>query len=196
MSTTNGNLEPTIRHATIEDAPTILAMIKELADFERKADQVKATEASIRSTLTFDPSPSNPLPKPGFAKCFLLIVPPSTTAAPTSSLASSHVAPENVAAMALYTFNYSTWVSQPGVYLEDLFVRPQYRRRGYAKMLFGALARASGEIAGGNETRMKWTCLKWNEGALAFYEGLGASKEDEWHGLRVEGESLRKLAEQ
>ena len=170
-------------------------MIRELADFERSIDKVKATEDSIRSTMTFEPSPSNPHPKPGFAKCFLLVAPPNSTAALEASPKSSSVIPDDVAAMALYTFNYSTWVSQPGVYLEDLYVRPQYRRRGYAKALFGALARVADEVSGGNETRMKWTCLKWNEGALAFYEGLGARIEDEWFGLRVEGQSLKKLAE-
>ena len=183
---------PVIRLATVEDAPTILALIHELAAFEKKSDRVKATVKTIADTLTFAASPSNPSPKTRFAKCFLMIAPPSATAKPTSIAKTSDDA---VAGMALYTFNYSTWLSQPGIYLEDLFVRPQYRHRGYATMLFGALAREAAETAGGSDTRLEWSCLKWNEGALKFYDGLGAERKDEeWYGLRLEGDALRKLA--
>ena len=192
-------------------------MIKELAHFENADDSVLATETSLSLTLAFAPSPhrhshehsdkdehshkhsdkdnhahndkpppdaplsaSNPQAFPtqstGYAKTFLL------------------EAPENgeIAGMALYFHNYSTWRARPGIYLEDLYVRPAYRRRGYATLLLRELAREVRRIEGG---RLEWSCLKWNENALRFYEEVGAERMEEWVGLRVEGDALERLAE-
>ena len=96
---------------------------------------------------------------------------------------------EDVAGFALYFYSYSTWLAQPGVFLEDLFVQPAYRRGGFATMLLGRLA----EIARGG--RLEWNCLRWNEGALQFYEKIGGSRMDDWVGIRVDGDKLGRLVE-
>lgn len=155
------------------DVPEILAMINELAGFENALDSVQATEASLNATLTFADSPSS---TPGYARTMILSSQPSN----------------EVAGMALYFHNYSTWRAKPGIYLEDLFVRPKFRRRGYATVLLKALA---GEVRKIDGARLEWACLKWNVNALKFYEGLGAKQMDEWVGLRVDGDELGKLAD-
>lgn len=94
--------------------------------------------------------------------------------------------------MALYFTSYSTWRAKPGVYLEDLVVREEFRGRGYGKALIRKLAGEVKRIDGG---RLEWSCLKWNEPSLKFYRGLGATEMQEWVGLRVDGEALEKLAE-
>jgi GNAT superfamily N-acetyltransferase len=165
-------------NTAIKDVPEILAMIHELAVFENEPQSVLATEESLNQTLTFAPSGSaqnQPTPSSGYAKTFLLIAPEG-----------------DVAGMALFFHNYSTWRAKPGIYLEDLFVRPKFRRRGYATLLLRELAREVIRIDGG---RLEWSCLKWNENALKFYEGLGAMQMSEWVGLRVDGDKLKELAE-
>jgi GNAT superfamily N-acetyltransferase len=153
-------------------------MIHELASFEHATDSVLATEELLLSTLSFPPSDSSQSqPSPtGYAKTLLL---------------TAH--PENkIAGIALYFHNYSTWRAKPGIYLEDLFVRPQFRRRGYATILLKELARETKRIDGG---RLEWSCLKWNENALKFYRSLGAVEMSEWVGLRVDGDALVALAD-
>ena len=168
-----------------KDVPEILAMIHELAGFENASSSVEATQESLLKTLSF---PSKPLAKklsdftPGFARTFLILA-----AHPSDPKATKL----SVAGMALFFTNYSTWRGAPGVYLEDLFVRPDFRRRGYANALLKALAAETLHLGG---KRLEWACLKWNEGALKFYEGLGAERMDEWVGLRVDGAALEKLA--
>jgi GNAT superfamily N-acetyltransferase len=95
--------------------------------------------------------------------------------------------------MALYFNNYSTWRAAPGIYLEDLYVRKQYRGRGYGTLLIKALAKETVQIGG---KRLEWSCLKWNESSLNFYKGLGATQMVDWVGLRVDGEALERLAGQ
>ncbi|KAK3080291.1 hypothetical protein LTS18_002633 [Coniosporium uncinatum] len=208
---------PTIRLATREDVGEILSMIKELAEFEHALDKVEATESSLLQTLAFAPSrhrhhhehhhdkdnststnskqdshahnsltPSDaplsgsahnpPHQNSGYAKT-LLLQDPSTA---------------EVAGMALFYHTYSTWQARPGIYLEDLFIRTAHRRKGYATMLLQELARETERIGGG---RLEWSCLKWNQNALDFYEGekVGARQLEEWTGLRVEREELDKL---
>ncbi|KAF2842622.1 acetyltransferase [Patellaria atrata CBS 101060] len=175
---------PSIRHATHEDIPEVLAMINELAGFENALHEVKATEASLSRTLSFAPESSssfheddkpNHLPERGYARALILVDPDM-----------------RVAGMALYFYNYSTWRAAPGIYLEDLFVRPEYRKKGYGGLLIRELAK---QVVGLNGGRLEWACLKWNENALNFYRGLGAKTMDEWVGLRVDGDALIKLAE-
>ncbi|KAI9663173.1 MAG: hypothetical protein M1821_008221 [Bathelium mastoideum] len=176
-----------IRLATREDVPVILALIKELAGYEKALNSVQATESSLLQTLTFAPSSTDSSPQSssqqpnGFAKTFLLRPPKS-----------ERINDIEVAGMALFFYNYSTWRAAPGVFLEDLFVRPEYRRRGYATMLIRELAREVKRVKG---KRLEWKCLKWNEPSLNFYKGLGAEQMSEWVGLRVDGEALEKLAE-
>jgi GNAT superfamily N-acetyltransferase len=95
--------------------------------------------------------------------------------------------------MALYFYNFSTWTGVAGIYLEDLFVKPAYRKKGYGKALLKALAQEVVKIGG---KRLEWSCLNWNEPSLQFYQSevIGAKTKDEWVGLRVEGEGLDKLA--
>ena len=133
-------------------------------------------EESLLNTLCFDASPSGEFPSKttGFAKTFILVAPEG-----------------KVAGMALWFHNYSTWTSKPGIYLEDLFVRDEFRRRGYATLLLRELAREAGKLDCG---RVEWWCLKWNERALRFYRGIGARTMDEWVPLRVEGSEMEKLA--
>ncbi|KAF2817544.1 GCN5-related N-acetyltransferas-like protein [Mytilinidion resinicola] len=190
----------TIRLATLEDVPTILALIHELAAYENETSSVLATEESLARTLSFAPSrtrrQSGPLSCPhhkhdckefhedsaprlptheGFAKTLLLTAPEG-----------------EVAGMALYFHNYSTWRAAPGIYLEDLFVKPKYRKRGYGKALIRELAQEVVKINGG---RLEWSCLNWNKPSLEFYEALGAKRMVEWVGLRVDGDALTKLAQ-
>lgn len=108
------------------DVPEILAMIKELAGFEKSLESVEATEESLAATLSFDASANGEFPSKstGYAKTFILVAPEG-----------------EAAAMALWFHNYSTWTSKPGIYLEDLFVRDKYRRRGYATLLLKELAK-------------------------------------------------------
>ncbi|KAL1305457.1 hypothetical protein AAFC00_002336 [Neodothiora populina] len=175
--------QPVISHSTREDVPEILAMIYELADYEHAASSVQATEETLLSTLRFAPAPGlPPTPTPNtYATTFILRAPsphdPSTLA---------------VAGMALYFNNYSTWRSAPGVYLEDLYVRPAFRKSGYGKLLIKALAAECKRVGGG---RVEWCCLRWNENSLAFYRSLGAVEMQDWVTLRLDGEALDKMAE-
>lgn len=93
--------------------------------------------------------------------------------------------------MALYFYNYSTWRSRAGIYLEDLYVRPTERGMGYGKKLLSALAKQVVDMGG---FRLEWVVLKWNEPSINFYKSLGAQAMDDWVGMRVDGESLAKLA--
>ncbi|KAF2161066.1 hypothetical protein M409DRAFT_28396 [Zasmidium cellare ATCC 36951] len=179
---------PSIVHATVGDVPEILAMIKELADYEKEPEKVLATEDSLKRTLTFAPGGSTTQhSNPGYAKCLILRTP--TDRSDKYKYASD--APGSVAGMALYFNNYSTWRSKPGVYLEDLFVRPQYRKRGWGKYLIQALAQEVLRIDG---ARLEWSCLKWNEPSLQFYRSLGAKEMHDWVQLRVDGQALVDLA--
>jgi GNAT superfamily N-acetyltransferase len=93
--------------------------------------------------------------------------------------------------MALYFYNYSTWRSVPGIYLEDLYVMPSERGKGYGKVLLVALAK---EVRAMGGARLDWSVLKWNEPSIKFYESIGAKAQDEWVGMRVDREGLVKLA--
>ncbi|KAI0134818.1 N-acetyltransferase [Daldinia grandis] len=172
-----------VRHARREDVPIILQQIRELADYEHELDAVEATEATLLSTIAFAPdnveststapnteptSPSRP------ARCLLLFN-----------------EEDKPAGMALYFYNYSTWRSKAGIYLEDLFVRPTDRKKGYGKKLLVELAK---EVVATNGGRLEWSVLKWNEPSIQFYESIGAKKMDDWVGMRVDREGLTKLA--
>ncbi|CAH0058408.1 unnamed protein product [Clonostachys solani] len=173
-----------VRHARREEAQIILDMIQELADYERESDAVKATVQTIQETVAFAPdnatsdSPSAPVTEPTSptrpSRCLLLFTPEG-----------------EAAGMALYFYNYSTWRSKAGIYLEDLFVRPQYRGKGYGKRLLVELSRQVLAMDGG---RLEWVVLKWNEPSIKFYESIGAVAMNDWVGMRVDGEGLNKLA--
>lgn len=93
--------------------------------------------------------------------------------------------------MALYFYNYSTWRSKPGIYLEDLYVKLDQRKKGYGKRLLVELAK---EVLAMEGARLEWSVLKWNEPSIKFYESIGAQAMNEWVGMRVDNDGLTKLA--
>lgn len=153
-----------IRSATVSDVPLILQLIRELADYERAPDDAVATEPQLREVL-FGPKPS--------AEVLLGF--------------------EGAEAMgfAVYFFNFSTWLGRPGLYLEDLFVRPAARGKGYGRALLARLAQIALERGCG---RMEWAVLDWNEPAIGFYKKLGAKPMDEWTVFRLTGDGIVSLA--
>lgn len=155
----------TITIATEGDVAHILTFIKALAEYERMADSVVATEAGLRATL-FGPRP--------YAECVI---------------ARWQGEP---AGFALFFHNYSTFLGRPGVYLEDLFVKPGFRGKGIGRSLLQYLAKVAVER---NCGRLEWSVLDWNESAIGFYKSLGAEPLEEWTIFRVKGEALARLAE-
>ena len=158
-----GNFE--IRPATRGDAPRILALIQQLADYEKLAHEVVADTAALESTL-FGEQPQ--------AQCLL--------------------AWQDGAAvgMALYFFNYSTFLGREGLYLEDLFVVPAARGAGIGKGLLRRLAQIAVQRGCG---RFEWSVLDWNTPAIEFYEALGAQRQDGWSVYRLTGAALNELAD-
>ncbi len=153
-----------LRTATVADTAVIVTFIHELAGFEKLAHECFATEESVRHWL-FGKTPR--------AQCLI---------------AEWDGKP---AAFALYFYNFSTFLSKPGIYLEDLFVRPEFRRRGIARTMFQALARqALNEGCG----RLEWWVLNWNEDAIRFYASMGAVAMKEWTVQRISGDALTALA--
>jgi GNAT superfamily N-acetyltransferase len=153
-----------IRSATEQDVPVILDLIRQLADYERLSDKVIANEQSIRDTLFGE--------RPG-AEVLL------------ASLDGE------IAGFAVFFTNYSTFLAKPGLYLEDLFVKPHARGKGIGKAL---LARLAGIALERDCGRIDWSVLDWNEPSLRFYEALGAVPLTDWTTYRLTGESLAKLA--
>jgi GNAT superfamily N-acetyltransferase len=155
---------PRIRSAVPGDEGLILDLIRSLAEYEKLLHEVEATEEAISASL-FGPN----------ARVFCDIV--EWQGAP--------------AGFALWFYSYSTFLGRHGLYLEDLFVRPQYRAHGLGRALLANLARRCvAERLG----RLEWSVLDWNEPAIGFYKRLGAVMRDEWTGCRVTGEALSRLA--
>ncbi len=153
-----------IRTTTEADVPVILSLIRDLATYERAPDAVVATEMGLREVL-FGPTPS--------AEVLLAL----EKAEPVG--------------FALYFSNFSTWLGRPGLYLEDLFVRPEKRGKGYGRALLIRLAQIAQERRCG---RMEWAVLDWNEPAIQFYRKLGATPMHEWTVFRLTEEEIAKLA--
>jgi GNAT superfamily N-acetyltransferase len=153
-----------IRPATENDLPVILSFIRELAEYEQLADRVTATEERLRESL-FGPE----------------------------RIVYALVAFEGnePAGFALYFFNFSTFLGQRGLYLEDLFVRPAFRKRGLGRQLLARLAQTAIERRCG---RMEWAVLDWNEMALRVYRGIGAEPLSDWTLQRLTGDALKALA--
>ena len=155
-----------IRSATAQDVPLILEFIRGLAEYERMLDLVRATEEQLHASLF-----------------------PAGGRAPDAHCVIGSV-DGTPAGFALYFFNYSTFLGRPGLYLEDLFVRPEHRGAGLGKALLlhlAALARARG--CG----RMEWSVLDWNEPAIGFYESLGAKRLLDWQICRLDAAALERL---
>lgn len=154
-----------IRPATENDVPHILGFIRELAEYEKLSHQVVATEETLRASLFG-------------ARPYAEILMAEWDSVP--------------AGFALFFHNYSTFLAKPGIYLEDLFVRPAFRGRNIGKSLLVELARVAVQRGCG---RLEWSVLDWNEPAIGFYKSLGAAPMDEWTVYRVAGEALNALAE-
>src|SRR5215510_16200420 len=153
-----------IRPARIEDAPVILELIRDLATYERAPDEVTATEEQLVDVL--------------FAE------------QPVAEVLLAFEA-ESPIGFAVYFYNFSTWLARPGLYLEDLFVKPQKRGKGCGRALLVELAKiARGRRCG----RMEWAVLNWNEPAIKFYRALGAKPMDEWTVFRLTREGIARLA--
>ncbi len=152
-----------IRAAVEEDAPLILRLIEELAEYERLSQEVVATEGSLRRSL-FGERP--------FAEALIAEL------------------GDEPAGFALFFHSFSTFLGRPGVYLEDLYVRPEFRGSGLGRALLVYQARLALERGCG---RLEWSVLDWNEPAIGFYKGLGAAPVDGWTGYRVTGKALEEL---
>jgi GNAT superfamily N-acetyltransferase len=154
-----------IRPAVAADVPAILEFIKKLAAYEKLSHEVVASEALLTETLF--------------------------GARPTAEVAIGYL-DENPVGFVLFFHNYSTFLGRPGIYIEDLFVEENFRRRGYGRALFLYVARLAKERRCG---RLEWSVLDWNEPAIGFYKKLGAVPMSDWTVFRVTGDSLDKLAE-
>jgi GNAT superfamily N-acetyltransferase len=154
-----------IRVATPDDVPTILSLIRELADYERAPNDVVATEEGLRDVLF---------------------------GARRSAEAVIGLEAGQPVGFAVFFHNFSTWLGRPGLYLEDLFVRPDRRGKGYGRALLTHLAKIAHER---NCGRMEWAVLDWNDPAIQFYRKLGAKPMDEWTVFRLDGAGIRRLAE-
>jgi len=157
--------EINIRLATPEDMPTILTFIQGLAEYEKLADQVVATEDKLKQTLFGD-------------KRYAEVV-----------IAEYN---QQAAGFALFFHNYSTFLAKPGIYLEDLFVLPDFRGKGLGKVLLSYLAKLAVERDCG---RLEWSVLDWNQPAIDFYQAQGATMLHDWRINRVTGENLKALAQ-
>lgn len=154
----------TIRAAEEKDVPQILGFIRELAEYERLAHEVIATDAILQQSLFGN--------------------------APKANVIFGCVENEPVA-FAVFFYNFSTFLGRPGIYLEDLYVKPPFRRRGIARSMIHFLARLAKEQ---NCGRFEWSVLDWNETAIEFYRSLGAVGLNDWTVFRVTGDALDRLA--
>lgn len=154
----------TFRYAEEKDVPLILRFIRELADYEKMLDEVVATEELLREWL-FEKQKAEVI----FA-----------------------VAEGEDVGFALFFHNFSTFLGRAGIYLEDLYVKPEHRGKGYGKALLKRLAQIAVERGCG---RLEWWCLDWNRPSIDFYLSMGAEPMDDWTVYRIAGDTLRSLAE-
>jgi len=160
----NSKASINIRPATITDSPLILQFIKGLAEYEKLLHEVVATEQSLEETLFGE----NPGAEVLIAEW-----------------------EGNAAGFALFFSNYSTFLGRPGIYLEDLFVYPEFRGHGLGKALLARLAALTGERKGG---RLDWSVLDWNQPSIDFYRSIGAQPLDGWTIFRLKGDALSAMA--
>jgi len=155
-----------IRQALKEDAALILHFVRELAIYEKAEHEVLATEQTIKETILSDGSHVNAL------------------------ICEQDGQPLG---MAIYFYNYSTWLAKPGLYLEDLYVALEHRGKGAGKLLLKKMAQIALQKGC---ARFEWSCLDWNKPSRDFYESIGAKSQDEWVGYRMSGQTLIDFAEQ
>ncbi|RKY53335.1 MAG: GNAT family N-acetyltransferase [Candidatus Neomarinimicrobiota bacterium] len=153
-----------IRPATVGDVSLILSFIRQLAEYEQALNEVVATEYILRESLF------------GKHPCAEVII-GYFNSVPVS--------------FAVYFYNFSTWLGSPGLYLEDIYVKPEYRHKGFARAMMIYLAKLAKER---NCGRFEWSVLNWNKSAIRFYKRIGAVPMDEWTVYRLTGDALDKLA--
>lgn len=154
-----------VRDATPDDVPLLAQLIRELADYEKLSEAVTGTPELLREHL-FGPSPS--------------------------AAALMAFADGDPAGFAVYFRNFSTFLAKPGIYLEDIFVRPPLRGRGIGKALFRHVVQNAQRLDAG---RVEWSVLDWNEPAIRFYRSLGAKPLEEWTTFRLDGDHLNAFLE-
>lgn len=154
-----------VRKARPDDVPSILALIRGLAEYEKALDEVVTTQEDLSASLFCE----NPQ-----AFCHVATV------------------DETVVGIAVWHLNYSTWLGKHGIYLEDLYVVPEQRGQGHGMALLRELARICMER---KYERLQWWVLDWNKPSIEFYKSLGAIEMDEWTVFRVSGEALQKLSQ-
>ena len=155
-----------IRAATEDDVPIILTLIKELAEYEKLSHEVEATDADIRQSLFGE----RPVAEALIGELGFLPI-----------------------SFALFFYNFSTFLGKPGIYLEDLYVKPEYRSRGFGRKMLAHLARLAKER---NCGRFEWSVLDWNLPAIRTYDRLDARPMKEWILYRLTGKALNKLAQE
>jgi len=155
-----------IRGAAEDDVPLILSLIRELAEYERLSHEVSATEETLRDSLFGERR---------VAETLLAYL------------------GDDPAGFVLFFHNFSTFLGRPGIYLEDLYVKPEFRGAGVGRAFLSCLAKLAKDRGCG---RLEWSVLDWNEPAMRFYEALGAVPMDDWTVYRVAGETLDELADE
>ncbi|NNH69658.1 GNAT family N-acetyltransferase [Nocardia uniformis] len=155
-----------IRRATPADIPALVELVYDLAEYEKAREECHLTEEQLRTAL-FGDSPA----------LFAHVAEGSTT--------------EGILGCAIWFLNFSTWKGVHGIYLEDLYVKPEARGRKLGKALVAALAREAADRGFG---RVDWSVLDWNTPSIEFYESLGAAAQDEWTGYRLSDDALTRLA--
>jgi GNAT superfamily N-acetyltransferase len=158
------NGDAVLRDAGKEDIPLILEFIRGLAEYEHLSDQVSATEHDLEKHLF----------RGGAAEVLICEY------------------QGKPAGFALYFHTFSTFLGKPGIYIEDLFIKPEYRGKGLGATLFARIAAIAAERGCG---RLEWSCLGWNEPSIRFYKSRGGQALDEWTMYRIAGDALKKLAE-
>lgn len=163
----------------IKDVPTLLAFMRATAADQNVPDAVKATETDLLNTIDFDQlnsaDPDTATRHARIGKALLVVAPEG-----------------DVAGMAIYFMTYVAWLAKSGMCLEDLYVLPEYRRRGYARLLVEAVAKKAEE---GGCSRMEWLCYKQNHRALSFYRSIGANEMEAVTILRLDDEAMASLAD-
>jgi len=159
------NLLCKFRNAVEADAPLILGFIRDLAEYERLSDEVVTNEETLREWI--------------FEKRRAEVIFPTLDGTEIG--------------YALYFYNFSTFLGRAGLYIEDLYIKPEYRGRGFGKATLAELARIAVEHECG---RLEWWCLDWNKPSIEFYLSLGAKPMEDWTVFRIAGEGLTDLAKQ
>ena len=153
------------REGKKEDIPVLLSLIKKIAIYEKMEDQVEADEKTLEEEIFVK------------KRCSFFLL---------------RLLDKDIG-YALYFFNFSTFKGHSGLYLEDLYILPEYRHKGYGKKTFKRLAQLAFKEGC---PRMEWVCLKWNKPSLSFYSSLGAEVQDEWNLVRLDEEGIKKLADE